>query len=113
MVFMLKLSDSGFLKSDASIDGGWVGADSGARFDVRNPATDDVIAQVADVAEAETRRAIEAAARALPAWRKKTAKEHAIVLRKWFELIMAAQEDLAQLMTAEQGKPVAESRCAR
>ena len=107
---MLKLSDSELLKSDAFIDGAWVPADSGKRFAVRNPATDEVIAEVADVAEAETRRAIDAAARALPAWRKKTAKERAGVLRKWFELIMAAQEDLAQLMTAEQGKPLAETR---
>jgi succinate-semialdehyde dehydrogenase/glutarate-semialdehyde dehydrogenase len=107
---MLKLSDTGLLKSDAFIDGAWVAADSGKRFAVRNPATDEVIAEVADVAEAETRRAIDAAARALPAWRKKTAKERAGVLRKWFELIMAAQEDLAQLMTAEQGKPLAETR---
>ena len=65
---------------------------------------------MADVGEAETRRAIEAAAKALPAWRKKTAKERAVILRKWFDLIMAAQEDLAQLMTAEQGKPLAETR---
>jgi succinate-semialdehyde dehydrogenase/glutarate-semialdehyde dehydrogenase len=107
---MLKLSDTGLLKSDAFIDGAWVAADSGKRFAVRNPATDEVIAEVADVAEAETRRAIDAAARALPAWRKKTAKERAGVLRKWFELIMGCQEDLAQLMTAEQGKPLAETR---
>src|ERR1700678_295349 len=107
---MLKLSDSELLKSDAFIDGAWVAADSGKRFAVRNPATDEVIAEVADVAEGETRRAIEAAARALPAWRKKTAKERAVILRKWFDLIMAAQEDLAQLMTAEQGKPLAETR---
>jgi succinate-semialdehyde dehydrogenase / glutarate-semialdehyde dehydrogenase len=107
---MLKLSDSELLKSDAFIDGAWVAADSGKRFAVRNPATDEIVAQVADVAETETRRAIEAAAKALPAWRKKTAKERAVLLRKWFELIMAAQEDLAQLMTAEQGKPLAETR---
>ena len=107
---MLKLSDSELLKSDAFIDGAWVAAQSGARFAVRNPATDEVIAEVADVAEAETRRAIEAAYGALPGWRKKTAKERAAILRKWFELIMAAQEDLAQLMTAEQGKPLAETR---
>src|ERR1700678_1457862 len=107
---MLKLSDSELLKSDAFIDGAWVAADSGKRFAVRNPATDEVIAEVADVAEGETRRAIEAAARALPAWRKKTAKERAVILRKWFDLIMAAQEDLARLMTAEQGKPLAETR---
>ena len=107
---MLKLSDSGLLKSDAFVDGVWVAADSGKRFAVRNPATDEVIAEVADVAEAETRRAIDAAYRALPAWRKKTAKERAAILRKWFDLIMTAQDDLARLMTAEQGKPLAETR---
>ena len=105
---MLKLSDPELLKSDAFIDGAWVAA--GTRFAVRNPATDEVIAEVADMGEAETRRAVEAAARAWPAWRKKTAKERAVILRKWFELIMGAQEDLAQLMTAEQGKPLAETR---
>jgi succinate-semialdehyde dehydrogenase / glutarate-semialdehyde dehydrogenase len=107
---MLKLSDSNLLKSDAYIDGAWVPAQSGARFAVRNPATDEVIADIADLGEGETRRAIEAAARAFPAWRKKTAKERAFVLRKWFELIMGAQEDLARLMTAEQGKPLLETR---
>jgi succinate-semialdehyde dehydrogenase/glutarate-semialdehyde dehydrogenase len=107
---MLKLSDSRLLKSDAFIDGAWVGADSGSRFDVLNPATGETLARVADVAEGETRRAIEAASRAFPAWRKKTAKERAVLMRKWFELIMANQEDLAQIMTAEQGKPLAETR---
>lgn len=107
---MLKLSDPALLKSDAFIDGAWTPADSGARFDVRNPANGEVLAQVADVGENETRRAIEAAGRAFPAWKKKTAKERAVLLRKWFELIMANQEDLARLMTAEQGKPLAETR---
>ena len=105
---MLKLTDSRLLQSDAFIDGQWVAASQ--RFPVRNPATDDVIADVADLGEAEARRAIEAAARAFPAWRKKTAKERAAILRRWFELIMANQEDLARLMTAEQGKPLAETR---
>ncbi len=107
---MLKLADPRLLKSDAYIDGAWVAAGSGARFDVRNPATGEVIARVADASDVEARAAVEAAARALPAWRKKTAKERAALLRKWFELIMANQEDLAQLMTAEQGKPLAETR---
>jgi succinate-semialdehyde dehydrogenase / glutarate-semialdehyde dehydrogenase len=107
---MLKLSDPQLLKSDAFIDGAWAAADSGVRFDVRNPANNEVLAQVADLGEGETRRAIEAAARAFPAWKKKTAKERAAILRKWFELIMANQEDLARLMTAEQGKPLAETR---
>jgi succinate-semialdehyde dehydrogenase/glutarate-semialdehyde dehydrogenase len=107
---MLKLADSRLLKTDAYIDGAWVPAENGARFEVRDPASGEVLAQVADANDADTRRAIEAAARALPAWRKKTAKERAAILRKWFDLIMANQEDLAQLMTAEQGKPLAETR---
>src|ERR1700733_3636220 len=107
---MLTLKDPSLLKSDAFIDGGWHSADKGARFAVTNPATGQTIAEVADMTDSETRRAVEAAARAFSAWRKKTAKERAGILRKWFELIMANQEDLAQLMTAEQGKPLAETR---
>jgi succinate-semialdehyde dehydrogenase/glutarate-semialdehyde dehydrogenase len=107
---MLTLKDPSLLKSDAYVDGAWLSADKGTRFAVTNPATGQTIAEVADLAESETVRAIEAAARAFPAWRKKTAKERANILRKWFDLIMANQEDLAQLMTAEQGKPLAETR---
>jgi succinate-semialdehyde dehydrogenase/glutarate-semialdehyde dehydrogenase len=107
---MLKLMDETLLKRDAYIDGAFVGADSGGRFPVFNPATGETIAEVPNMAEAETRRAIEAAARAFPAWRRRTAKERAQILRKWFELIMANQEDLARIMTAEQGKPLAETR---
>jgi succinate-semialdehyde dehydrogenase/glutarate-semialdehyde dehydrogenase len=107
---MLKLMDETLLKRDAYIDGAFVGADSGGRFPVFNPATGETIAEVPNMAEAETRRAIEAAARAFPAWSRKTAKERAQILRKWFELIMANQEDLARIMTAEQGKPLAETR---
>jgi succinate-semialdehyde dehydrogenase/glutarate-semialdehyde dehydrogenase len=107
---MLTLKDPSLLKSDAYVDGTWLSADKGTRFAVTNPATGQTIADVADLAESETARAIEAAARAFPAWRKKTAKERANILRKWFDLIMANQEDLAQLMTAEQGKPLAETR---
>ena len=107
---MLKLDNNSLIRDQAYIDGEWRGARSGARFAVRNPATHDVIAEVADLDEAEVREAIEAADRAFPAWRSKTAKERAAILRKWYELMMASQEDLAQLMTAEQGKPLAESR---
>ncbi len=107
---MLKLMDETLLKPDAYIDGAFVGADSAGRFPVYNPATGETIAAMADCAAAETRRAIEAAARAFPAWRQKPAKERAQILRKWFELIMANQEDLARIMTAEQGKPLAETR---
>ena len=106
----MKLADPTLLRCDAYIDGAWNSAVSGERFDVFDPATGEVIARVADLDEADTRRAIEAAERAMPAWRKRTAKDRAAVLRRWFELIMAAQDDLAQLMTAEQGKPLAESR---
>ena len=107
---MLTLQDRSLLRTDSFIDGAWTGADTGARFQVTNPATGEVLAEIADVTDREARRAIEAADRALPDWRAKTAKARAGLMRKWYELIMAAQEDLAQLMTAEQGKPLAESR---
>jgi succinate-semialdehyde dehydrogenase/glutarate-semialdehyde dehydrogenase len=107
---MLKLKDETLLRADAYVDGAFVGADSGDRFAVTNPATGETLAEVADFGASETQRAIEAASRAFPAWRAKTAKERAGLMRKWFELIMANQEDLARLMTAEQGKPLAETR---
>ncbi len=107
---MPELQDADLLKTDAFVDGVWTGADSGGRFKVTNPATGAVLAEVADLGQAETRRAIEAAHRAMAGWKRKTAKERAGLMRNWFALIMAAQEDLAQLMTAEQGKPLAESR---
>ena len=106
----MKLSDKGLLRTQAYIDGRWTDADSGDTLPVLNPATGDVVAEIAKCGTAETRRAIEAADAALPTWRARPAKERAKLLRKWFELMMAAQEDLAQLMTAEQGKPLAESR---
>jgi len=107
---MLTLTEPALLRRDAYVDGAWTPAGAGARFAVRNPATGEQLAEVADLDRADARAAIEAAAAALPAWRAKTAKERAVVLRRWFEAIMAAQEDLAQLMTAEQGKPLAETR---
>ncbi|MDE2353068.1 MAG: NAD-dependent succinate-semialdehyde dehydrogenase [Alphaproteobacteria bacterium] len=107
---MLDLKDRSLFRTDAYIDGIWTGAESGKRFAVLNPATGEKLAEVADLSDVETRRAIEAANKALPAWRARTAKERAAILRKWFELTMAAQEDLARLMTAEQGKPLAEAR---
>jgi succinate-semialdehyde dehydrogenase / glutarate-semialdehyde dehydrogenase len=107
---MLKLDNNSLIRDQAYIDGEWRGARSGARFAVRNPATHEVITEVADLDEQDVREAIEAADRAHPAWRSKTAKERAATLRKWYELMMASQEDLAQLMTAEQGKPLPESR---
>jgi succinate-semialdehyde dehydrogenase/glutarate-semialdehyde dehydrogenase len=107
---MLKLDNNALLRDAAYIDGEWRSAISGARFAVTNPATGEVIAEVADCAEEDIKRAIEAAHRAWTPWRAKTAKERAGLMRRWYELMMAAQEDLAQLMTAEQGKPLAESR---
>ena len=94
----------------AYINGKWVDADSKATISVTNPATGETLGTVPKMGVAETRRAIDDANRALPAWRAKTAKERAKVLRNWFDLIMKNQEALAQLMTAEQGKPLVESR---
>ncbi len=107
---MLELKDTALLRGQAYIDGRWVDAQSGARFPVTNPATGETLAELANCDEADTRAAIEAAHRALPAWRARTAKDRAALMRRWFELIMANQEDLARLMTAEQGKPLAETR---
>lgn len=105
---MLKLKDATLLKSDAYVNGAWV---KGAKtFAVTNPSTGETIADVADLTGADARAAIEAALDAFPAWAKKTAKERAAIMRKWFELIMANQDDLAAIMTAEQGKPLAETR---
>ena len=95
---------------NAYINGKWVDADSKATISVTNPATGETLGTVPKMGVAETRRAIDDANRALPAWRAKTAKERAKVLRNWFDLIMKNQEALAQLMTAEQGKPLVESR---
>ncbi|HEY4124899.1 MAG TPA: NAD-dependent succinate-semialdehyde dehydrogenase [Rhizomicrobium sp.] len=107
---MLKLTDKTLLRADSYVNGAWVPARSNARFPVTNPATGETIAEVADLDAADTRAAIEAAHEAQPAWRAKTAKERSLLMRKWFDLIMVAQEDLAQIMTAEQGKPLAETR---
>jgi succinate-semialdehyde dehydrogenase/glutarate-semialdehyde dehydrogenase len=106
----VKLKDKTLLRYQAYIAGQWIDADGRATFTVRNPADGSVIGAVPDMGQAETRRAIEAAKRAFAAWRAKTAKERAVILRAWFELTMANQEDLAQIMTAEQGKPLAEAR---
>ncbi len=105
----LNLKDPNLLRMQAYIDGEWIGAPGGAVHDVTNPATGAKIGTVPDLGAAETRRAIEAASSAFPAWAARTAKDRAVILRRWFELMMANQEDLAVLMTAEQGKPKAES----
>jgi len=106
----MQLTDSRLLHTQSYIDGQWIAADNGATYTIRNPADASAIAEVADVGVAETIRAIAAAEKALPAWREKTAKERAALLRRWFTLIMENQEDLARLLSWEQGKPLAESR---
>ncbi len=106
----MKLTESRLLRQQCYVNGQWVVADGGGTLAVTNPATGAEIARVPDMGVDETRRAIEAANAAWPAWRAKTAKERAAILRAWFNLIMAHQEDLAVLMTAEQGKPLAEAR---
>ena len=106
----MKLDDLQLLREQAYVNGQWIEADDGTRFAVTNPADGETIAQVSSLGQAETTRAIAAAQAALPAWRGKTAKERSNILRTWFELIMANQEDLARLLSWEQGKPLAESR---
>ncbi|KAF1023499.1 MAG: Glutarate-semialdehyde dehydrogenase DavD [Paracidovorax wautersii] len=107
---MLTLKNPALLRQQAYLDGQWVDADDGATLAVTNPATGQTIAHVPLLGAAETRRAIEAARRAWPAWRQLTAKARAAVLRRWHDLMLAHADDLAALMTAEQGKPLAEAR---
>jgi succinate-semialdehyde dehydrogenase/glutarate-semialdehyde dehydrogenase len=104
------LNDPKLFRQACYIDGAWVTAKSGGTVPVDNPATGDLIGTVPKMGTAETREAIEAADRAFQTWRKKTGKEKAAVLRKWFDLMMANVDDLARLMTIEQGKPLAESK---
>lgn len=105
-----KLKDASLLCDKCFVGGDWVGADDGSTLAVDNPSTGERIGDVPDMGAAETKRAIELAEAALPAWRRKTAKERSLILRRWFDLLMANQDDLAAIMTAEQGKPLAESR---
>ena len=105
-----QLKNTNLFRQQCYIDGAWVDADDKATLPVYNPADGREIGTVPKMGKVETRRAIEAANAALPAWRAKTAKERAAILRKWYDLMMANQEDLAVLMTVEQGKPLAESR---
>jgi succinate-semialdehyde dehydrogenase/glutarate-semialdehyde dehydrogenase len=104
------LKDEVLLRQRCYVNGAWTDADDGRTIAVTNPATGETLGTVPRMGEREARRAIEAAHAAWPAWRKRTAKERAAVLRRWFDLILANQEDLATLMTAEQGKPLGESR---
>src|SRR5687768_16878620 len=106
----VSLADPKLFRQSCYVDGAWVNARAGATINVDNPATGEIVGTVPKFGAAETRDAIEAANRAFPEWRKKTAKERAAVLRRWFELMIANTEDLATLMTTEQGKPLVESR---
>src|SRR6185503_13564730 len=108
--FPMKLKDPKLFRQQCYVDGTWVEADDRESIPVNNPADNSILGTVPKMGADETRRAIEAAERALPEWRARTGKERAAVLRRLYELMMANQEDLAQLMTAEQGKPLTESR---
>jgi succinate-semialdehyde dehydrogenase/glutarate-semialdehyde dehydrogenase len=106
----LQLKDRELFREQCLIDGRWLPADEGGALPVRNPATSEQLGTIPNMGAAETRRAIEAAARALPAWGARTAKDRAALLRRWFDLITQNEQDLATLMTAEQGKPLAEAK---
>ena len=104
----MQLRDPALLRDQAYVNGAWRGA--ATTFPVADPATGEILARVAELGAAETRRAIEAANAAWPAWRALTARRRASILRDWFELILANADDLALLMTLEQGKPLAEAK---
>ncbi|MEB0951948.1 NADP-dependent succinate-semialdehyde dehydrogenase [Citrobacter sedlakii] len=106
----MQLNDSGLFRQQAFIDGRWRDASSGEVISVVNPANGQTLGSVPKMGAAETREAIDAANRALPAWRALTAKERATFLRRWFNLMLEHQDDLARLMTLEQGKPLAEAK---
>ena len=105
----MQLTDSTLLRSQCYVDGVWLDATSGRTSEIRNPASGALLGTVPQLDAAATRRAIDAAAAAFPAWAARTAGARAAILRRWFELMMANQKDLATLMTAEQGKPLAEA----
>ena len=105
-----RLNDSSLLKTQSFVAGEWVDAKDGATFAVTNPARGDVIAEVADLGRSGATRAIAAAETAMKDWAARTAKERAVILRRWFDLMMQNQEDLALILTAEMGKPLAEAK---
>ena len=106
----MQLQDNALFKTQCYIDGTWLNADNGATVDVTNPANGEVIGTVPQMGKAEADRAVAAAQAALPAWKAKSAKERSQILRKWFDLMMAHQEDLGKILTLEQGKPLAEAK---
>jgi succinate-semialdehyde dehydrogenase / glutarate-semialdehyde dehydrogenase len=105
---LAQLKDASLLKTDALINGEWIKGSS--RFDVHDPSNGNKLADVANLGPKEAEAAIAAANAAWPAWRSKTGKERSVILRKWYDLLMANQEDLGRLMTAEQGKPFPEAK---
>ncbi|MGD9660790.1 MAG: NAD-dependent succinate-semialdehyde dehydrogenase [Porticoccaceae bacterium] len=107
---MMNLKKPALLRNEAYINGQWLSAPGDKTFAVINPATGETLALVSDAGAVETRNAIEAAQQALPEWRSRTAKQRARLLRNWFDLVMAHQDDLAAILTAEQGKPLAEAK---
>ena len=104
------LQDPSLFRNQSYVNGEWINADSGTRFDIDNPADGSIIASVPNCGAAETRRAIEAAKAALPAWRALTAKQRAALLRRWFDLMLLNADDLALILTTEQGKPLPEAK---
>lgn len=106
----MELQDPTLLRTQAYVGGEWIDADSGATFDVTDPATGEVVASVADLGVDETRRAVDLAEVAQKAWAARTAKDRGAVLRRWYELFLEHKEDLALVMTSEMGKPIGESR---
>ena len=106
----LNLRDKGLLKSQVLIDGQWRDANNGSKKEVRNPANNELIGTIPNVGEVETQEAITSAQNAFASWKKRTAEDRANLLKRWFQLMVEHQEDLAVLMTTEQGKPIAESR---
>ena len=102
----LKLKDAALLRQQCYVDGEWRDADEGGKHEVKNPATGEALGTVPLFSAAETRRAIDAARAAFPAWAARTAKDRASLLRRWHDLMLANVDDLATLMTAEQGKPL-------
>ena len=106
----LELKDGSLFRQQCYIDGQWVDADDGATIAVNNPADDSILGSIPKLGTDETRRAIEAADKAWPAWRAKTGKERSVILKRWYELMLENADDLALLMTSEQGKPLAEAK---
>jgi succinate-semialdehyde dehydrogenase/glutarate-semialdehyde dehydrogenase len=107
---MLQLSNSELIRGQLFVDGEWSEAAGGAQFDVTNPATGESVQAVAAASREDARRAIDAAEAAFPAWAARTAKDRSAILRRWYDLIVANADDLAKILTAEQGKPLAEAR---